>query len=152
MTTITLVLQNEEGKKSDIVWLIEKKRLLSALKEKTMFTFGPGNPWPVSPTGPGGPAGPISPCRQEDEVTVETTSGYTTLSVCVLNAKIFLTRHFDQCCYLLTFGPDTERPGCPGMPCWPGVPRSPCKMRVGTDLDLMYYQHDFARTWASNIL
>ncbi len=24
-----------------------------------------------------------------------------------------------------------DRPGCPGMPSWPGIPRSPCKVRVG---------------------
>lgn len=32
------------------------------------------------------------------------------------------------CSYLFTFGPDIDRPGCPGMPSWPGIPRSPCKM------------------------
>lgn len=29
--------------------------------------------------------------------------------------------------YLLTFGPVMDRPGCPGRPTWPGIPRSPWK-------------------------
>lgn len=36
---------------------------------------------------------------------------------CVLNLMI----HF----YVFTLGPDMDRPGCPGMPSWPGIPRSP---------------------------
>lgn len=29
-----------------------------------------------------------------------------------------------------------DRPGCPGTPCWPGIPRSPCK--VGKRLRILF--------------
>lgn len=35
--------------------------------------------------------------------------------------KISVKRKF------ITFAPAMDRPGCPGMPCWPGIPRSPWK-------------------------
>lgn len=34
------------------------------------FTFGPGNPCPVSPIGPGGPVGPTSPWREDKKGTM----------------------------------------------------------------------------------
>lgn len=30
-----------------------------------------------------------------------------------------------------TFGPGMDLPVCPGTPCWPGSPRSPCMVRAG---------------------
>lgn len=30
-----------------------------------------------------------------------------------------------------------DRPGCPGMPCGPGIPRSPLKMKVCKNLELL---------------
>lgn len=29
-----------------------------------------------------------------------------------------------------------ERPGGPDMPCWPGIPRSPLKIKVGKELKI----------------
>lgn len=40
--------------------------------------------------------------------------------------------------YLFTFGPDMDRPGCPGMPSWPGIPRSPWKLRVDKRLKIQF--------------
>lgn len=60
-----------------------------------MNTFGPGNPWPVSPTGPGGPAGPRSPWRQDNKDTALTSR--TFLSDCIkLHLAVLLAS-----CYLL---------------------------------------------------
>lgn len=41
-------------------------------------------------------------------------------------------------CYLFTFGPDMERPGCPCVPCWPFIPRSPWKVRFGRKLKIHF--------------
>lgn len=43
-----------------------------------------------------------------------------------------------------TFGPGMDLPGCPGTPCWPGIPRSPCMVRASELLSNQLI-HNFIR-------
>lgn len=93
------------------------------------FTFGPGNPCPVSPIGPGGPVGPTSPWREDNKDTAR-NSGNNLSNPSSSSSALYLLVYFKRqliVFYLLTFGPVMDRPGCPGRPTWPGIPRSPWK-------------------------
>lgn len=52
---------------------------------------------------------------------------------------------------VITFGPDMDRPGCPGKPCCPGNPRSPWKRKKEKNNDAIF-THSFSFLFLTLVL